>query len=539
MRGLSFFDLNAVLGAPVFNPDSGTYIRYGNEQDLLSSMDYYGIRNALVSSFRSRAGRIRVGNEEVLRCCKKHPRLYPCFYILPSTEGKEFSSERIEEVLRANSVKAVRLPFGLYNVSPGVWLWEDILEVLEKHRILCILELPTQGVAVPDKDDYYMDALLHIGTSFPNLSFVTAGRLRGYYRVMEKCPNMLFSLEWDPHPGIVEDVVSRFGGDRLLFGTPYSENAKGISAMNTAMVKLADIPEEDRAHIAGGNLANIMDIDLEGKKDNPQESDSSNADEGNPYKVLDIHVHVQPFSWEYKPCTDAESLLNIMNKAGIEIACINGTEGILGGNTFSADEDMRIASSKEKKFVWFAVIHPWFEGNSEYITRCFETLGCAGMKIHPRTHECDITDEKYGPVWEASVKYKVPILSHTGEGQAHSDPIQFAEIAEKYPEGRFILGHTGETFRGMNTCIDLLNRYDNLWAEISGWCFLKKGYLEYLMQRVPKDRILFGSDFGWLDPRAMLGVVLYADIPEEVKRCIFWENAKALWKGGNHGPFKG
>ena len=52
-------------------------------------------------------------------------------------------------------------------------------------------------------------------------------------------------------------------------------------------------------------------------------------------------------------------------------------------------------------------------------------------------------------MWAASEQFRIPVLCHTGQGQAFSEPDQFHEIAPRYPDGAFIIGHTGETFAGM------------------------------------------------------------------------------------------
>jgi hypothetical protein len=162
-----------------------------------------------------------------------------------------------------------------------------------------------------------------------------------------------------------------------------------------------------------------------------------------------------------------------------------------------------------------------------------EDLGFRGIKIHPRVHRCAITDPKYRPVWEAAVGLRVPVLCHTGQGQAFSEPDQFAQVAAEYPAGRFIVGHTGETFAGMLQCIQLANRHANLYLDSSGWLFMNRGYLEYLVARVDPRRVLFGSDYAWIDLRYAAATVLFAEIGAREKALILAENArKMLAEGG-------
>jgi predicted TIM-barrel fold metal-dependent hydrolase len=245
--------------------------------------------------------------------------------------------------------------------------------------------------------------------------------------------------------------------------------------------------------------------------------------------VVDVHAHAGPWSWEYKPGTELEAVLRVMDRTGVDRMCINATEAVLGGDHIRANEELSAELRRYgERFRGFAVVNPHFRDCAAYIDHCVEDLGFRGIKIHPRTHRCAVTDPKYRPVWEASERHGVPILCHTGEGQPYSEPDQFHEVAPRYPGGIFIVGHTGETFAGMQQCIELASRHANIYLEISGWLFMKWGYLEYLARRVDPQRILFGSDYSWIDLRYALAMVLFSRLGEEEKSRILGGNSLRL-----------
>jgi hypothetical protein len=225
----------------------------------------------------------------------------------------------------------------------------------------------------------------------------------------------------------------------------------------------------------------------------------------------------------------------VMDRTGVDRVCVNATEAVLGGDHIRANAEL---AAKIKPYagrlVGFAVVNPHFRDCGAYIEHCIGELGFRGIKIHPRTHRCALTDPKYRPVWEASEEHRVPVLCHTGEGQAFSEPDQFHEIAPRYPQAVFIIGHTGETFAGMLQCIELARRYRNIYLEISGWLFMKRGFLEFLLQRVDAERILFGSDYSWIDLRYALAIVLFSRLSEAEKTLILSENSRRIlgWGGG-------
>jgi hypothetical protein len=177
------------------------------------------------------------------------------------------------------------------------------------------------------------------------------------------------------------------------------------------------------------------------------------------------------------------------------------------------------------------VYNPDFSDGKSYVREAVTSRGFRGIKLHPRLHRCAVTDPRYATAWEAAEAFGIPVLCHTGEGQAFSEPDQFAEIAQRYPRGRFILAHTGETFAGMQQCIALLNRFENLYVDVSGWLFMKRGMLEYLVRRVDTGKILYGSDYSWIDVRYALAIVLFADIDERTRTRILRDNAAALFPG--------
>jgi len=54
--------------------------------------------------------------------------------------------------------------------------------------------------------------------------------------------------------------------------------------------------------------------------------------------------------------------------------------------------------------------------------------------------------------------------------------------------------------------------------------------VESLSGELPPNKLLFGSDFPWLDPRANLSRILLAEIPAEAKRRILRDNAQEAYQ---------
>ena len=527
-----------MVGQPVFDPGSGLYSGYADSRGLLSSMDRSGVELSLVSHFRAIRGDTMKANEALLPEIAGSKRLFPCFHILPDDVHDAASRRRLADLIDRGGVRAARIPVGDAMLPASRWGLAELFGFLEERGMLAIVQFPHLGVAVPERDDSSLDALDHLLAQHPRLQVVTLGRLRGFFPLMERHPNLLTSLEWDPHPDFVEAVTRRFGAHRILFGTPWSENAREIPGMPMLMVSHAEVSPGDKQRVAGGNLAGLLGVTLPsaGGKDGAAGALSRSAFRdllrGGPtgFELIDVHAHVGEWGWEHKPATGAAELLRAARPLGLARAYINSTEAVVGGDHLRGNAEVADAvRSAPDSLRGLVVFNPVFDGAAAFLKNALGRDGFRGIKIHPRIHRCAITHPRYAPVWEASEGLGVPVLCHTGQGQAFSEPDQMEEIAPRHPKAAIIMAHTGETFAGMEQCIGLLARHGNLWVDVSGWLFMKKGMLEYLVRRTDTARILYGSDYSWIDARYALATVLFADIDADTRRCILADNARRLF----------
>ncbi|TFG61812.1 MAG: hypothetical protein E4H36_09515, partial [Spirochaetales bacterium] len=359
-----FFDLNGVVGQPVFDPQTGMYGSYADPDHLIKSMDYYGVDYSLVSTCAALKSDTFKNNIDLAEKLIGHKRLFPCWFLLPSHTGDFPGGPELAGLLERYSVRAVRIVPDSFSLCIGNWVLDESLEILQRNRILTILQLPTLGVPVPEREDIFLNRLEKICADFPELPLVSGGRLRNFYPLWEKYPNLHLSLEWDPHPGLVEDVCSRFGAERLLFGTPCSENASGNSGMPLMMVTYSGITQQEKRLIAGGNLSKLLGLRTNVTAANSNKMRWKPLYAGIPADttVIDIHVHSGSWAPEYKPDYDTPRLRRTMDLLGFSKACINSTSAILGGNHYAGNESIvRDVASDPAALIGFAVINPHFD----------------------------------------------------------------------------------------------------------------------------------------------------------------------------------
>jgi predicted TIM-barrel fold metal-dependent hydrolase len=158
----------------------------------------------------------------------------------------------------------------------------------------------------------------------------------------------------------------------------------------------------------------------------------------------------------------------------------------------------------------------------------WEKAGIKGFKLHPAVHRYAATGEAYRPVYEYAAAHGLAVLVHCWEGDAWASPSTLAGLAEEYPGAYFIIGHAASSWGSVETSCAEAKRHSNLYLDLTG-SGLWYGALEYMVAHGDVERILFGSDNPFLDPRPPLGRVLMARVGDDVKRLILGLNAKRLF----------
>ena len=151
------------------------------------------------------------------------------------------------------------------------------------------------------------------------------------------------------------------------------------------------------------------------------------------------------------------------------------------------------------------------------------------VKIFPRLHHFSLDDRTVGPLFRALAEAEIPLMIDNGE--ANTDFVQIswdevASICERYPNLNLILHSV--RWEATRYLLPLLKAFPNLFVEFSN--YQANRIIEFLVQQVGADRLLFGTQMMLKSPGAAKAFIDYADISEQDRRKIAGENLIRLLK---------
>jgi len=261
----------------------------------------------------------------------------------------------------------------------------------------------------------------------------------------------------------------------------------------------------------------------------------------NAWPIIDAHAHIGEPGGFFLPQTGPEDLVAVMDRLGIgaTVQCdhrslVDGCDGTLSGLR-------EVHERSGGRLYYLAAYDPHRPREClGAIRRAVDWPGLCGIKIHPSFHSVPAEDDRYLPIWELAAELDLAMLTHSwsvstyNPSQAVSTPERFERFIRRFPQVRFVLGHAGGRGSGRREAVRLCREYPNVSLDIAGDIFCL-GLVEDLVAAVSDERVLFGSDYPWMDPRANLSRVLLADLDPLSRQRILRDNAMRVYRTGGTG----
>ena len=254
--------------------------------------------------------------------------------------------------------------------------------------------------------------------------------------------------------------------------------------------------------------------------------------------IIDAHMHVGPPGVFFAPQYNAEHFIALMDKLNFRYAVC--TDGLLlsEGNWIDTESAKKIFDNSQGRIYSLCVFDPNYPNESlKSMKKLCKGAGVVGIKIHPSFHRVTASSSDYEPAWEFAADNDLTIMTHSWSVSGYnpvqklSRPLLFERFVKKFHQVRFVLGHFGGRGTGRYEAVQMVNDYRNVYGDFAGDIFDYR-LIESLVETVPHEKILFGSDFPWLDPRSHLSQVLFADVDDVIKKKILYENAVNVYKVG-------
>ena len=252
--------------------------------------------------------------------------------------------------------------------------------------------------------------------------------------------------------------------------------------------------------------------------------------------IVDAHAHIGLPGVFFAPQTGPNHLLAIMDLLSIRFAILACDHVSLHeGSGAGLPLLRRMHEQSQGRLLFLGVFDPRdADGSLAGLLQAADWPGFAGLKLHPSFHRVRADDPIYERAWRFAADRDLAILTHSwsvsdyNPVQRYSTPRRFEQWVRRFPKVRFVLGHAGGRGSGRHEAVRMANEYPNVYLDFAGDVFCYR-LIETLVESVPPEKILFGSDFPWIDPRANLSRVLLADVEERIKRKILVDNAAGVY----------
>jgi uncharacterized protein len=241
--------------------------------------------------------------------------------------------------------------------------------------------------------------------------------------------------------------------------------------------------------------------------------------------IVDCHTHFVSELYGHLG-GDVRPLVESMDVHGIDHAVVFTLDGFFEDSQLHNDKLAEFVAAHPGRLTGFANVHPRRADAAGEVRRAVTELGMKGVKFHPWLQGFSPVESFMNPIAEVCAELNVPMIFHDGT-PPYTTPLQIALLAERYPELTVILGHSGLLDLWPEALV-AASRNDNVWLCL---CGPPTAALQKLVDAVPHDRIVFGSDIGFgrdYQARHRIEQVRVLDLSDDSREAILGGNAARL-----------
>ncbi len=253
--------------------------------------------------------------------------------------------------------------------------------------------------------------------------------------------------------------------------------------------------------------------------------------------IIDAHVHTGYPGIFFSPEVDSRCLLERMDQFQVQYAVnLCSMRALTGSQDRELEKRQKEFEESGGRIFYLGFFNPQNgERDLAFMKKAVSQTGFRGIKIHPSLNKISADDDSYEPVWKFARDNDLPMVAHTWSVSSYnpvqvlSTPEKFERFVKKYPGVRFVLGHSGGRGTGRHEAVRMAKQYKNVYMDFGGDIYSYR-YFENMARDVPENKVLFGSDYPWIDPRSHLVRVYLAGITSSYKRRILRDNALEVYR---------
>ena len=275
--------------------------------------------------------------------------------------------------------------------------------------------------------------------------------------------------------------------------------------------------------------------------------------------IVDFHTHILPHSFQQhrEDClrrdatfaalfsspkskmTTVEQLIEVMDRAGVDVAAVMGY-GWTDADVAREANDylLESASRYPQRLVAFCSVNPaWGQAAADEVERCARG-GAKGIgELHPDTQELNIADsDVMAPLMDAARENGLIVLTHSSEplghqypGKGHTTPERLYAFCRNFPENTIVCAHWGGGLPFYALMPEVDQELANVYFDSAATPFLyRPAIYSAAVQSAGYQRILFGSDYPLVGYDRALGQVHQAGLTPDILERVLGGNAAEL-----------
>ncbi|OGV39558.1 MAG: hypothetical protein A2X48_13050 [Lentisphaerae bacterium GWF2_49_21] len=409
----------------------------------------------------------------------------------------------------------------------------DIL--FEKAFLPVLKEIADQHIPVSVvMKECWFDKVLNAASNFQKINFIIESgeqKLIYHIEIIEKMlankKNIfLSSFNFCNWLGI-EKFCHKGLGKQLLFGSHFPRFSPDFSM---AQIIMGELSWKQKCDVAGNNLRRLFGLD-------EQKAMEQSFSPTQPF-IIDSHAHfvksrelgILPFPTPDTRFTPRD-WLGFLDHIAVDKIIFTPMASLYNADITSLSQFQRFAKNGNGRLFYYETFHPGKkESHLERIKKSLCNPYCAGIKIHPSFHETKANHQSFKPIYDLAKNLEKPILAHSWENSSHNPvqkfslPTLFKDYVFRLGKVPFIFGHAGGRPSTIDDITAICNELPNAMVDIAGDYF-DNGLLEELISRIGPEKILFGTDVDWFDPRCHIGMALGSKLDNLTLEKIFSGNA--------------